>query len=117
MARGFDARFWRWAFYACALAVLVLAIIPPLQQPVPSTGWDKADHLAAFLVLGLLGVRAHPANQMQCHLGLVGFAIAIELVQALLPWRDPSLLDLLADGAGLVAALGLSTLGRTRLQS
>lgn len=107
---------WRVAFHACAIAVLLLATMP-VQETMPTTGWDKTNHLAAFLVLGLLGQRAYPATQVACQFGLLGFGAGIELLQSALPHRDAAWLDLLADAAGLVLALGLSflwfsTLGR-----
>jgi VanZ family protein len=100
---------WRVALYACAFAVLVLATMP-VQESMPSTGWDKTDHLAAFIVLGLLGQRAYPATRAACQLGLLGFGAGIEVLQSALPHREGAWLDLLADAAGLALALGVSTL-------
>lgn len=107
-----DTRFWRAAFLACALAVLVLATLPLQQMPLPDTGWDKTNHLAAFLVLGLLGQRAWPGAPVACCLGLLGYGAAIELLQSALPYRAAEWADLVADAAGLMLALALSTLGR-----
>ena len=48
---------WRLAFGICVMAVLVLALMPT-DVPMPSTGWDKSNHLLAFSVMALLGRRA-----------------------------------------------------------
>ena len=102
-------KIWRGVFHACAFAVLVLATMP-VQQTMPGTGWDKADHLAAFLALGLLGQRAYPTIKAACQLGLLAFGGGIELLQSALPHRDAAWLDFLADAAGLFLALGLTSL-------
>jgi VanZ family protein len=117
LARGVDTKYWVVAFYTCAVAVLVLATMPTQQAMLLSTGWDKSNHVMAFLVLGLLGLRAHPAVPMRCLLGLFGFGIAIELVQSLLPHRGAEWQDLVADGVGLAIAFGASILARGRAHS
>ena len=43
------------------LAVLVLSLVPP-GPALPTTGWDKTNHLLAFGVLALLGCRGYPRN-------------------------------------------------------
>lgn len=42
------------AFWIAAIAIGVLALLPA-TLPLPSTGWDKANHALAFFVLGVLG--------------------------------------------------------------
>lgn len=41
---------WRWALGTCMLLVLVLSLLPPSPQ-LPTTGWDKSNHVLAFAVL------------------------------------------------------------------
>lgn len=117
LARGVHAKHWRVAFYACAVAVLVLATMPTQQAMLLSTGWDKSNHVSAFLVLGLLGLRAHPSAPWRCMLGAFGFGVGIELVQSLLPHRQAEWQDLIADGVGLATAFGASILARGRSQA
>ncbi|MEJ7930604.1 VanZ family protein [Ramlibacter sp. AN1015] len=102
---------WRLALFACCAAVLVLATMP-IQGPVPTTGWDKSDHVLAFVVLGLLGQRAYPCAVARCQLSLLCFGAGIELLQWMLPHRFAEWRDLMADGAGLVLALTITSLGR-----
>lgn len=102
---------WVRAFYSCAVVVLALASMPPTKLVlVPGMGWDKSDHVTAFLVLGLLGLRAHPSAQMRCCYGLLGFGLGIELLQGVLPYRHAEWKDLVADGVGLSLAYVLSIL-------
>ena len=51
-----------WAFWICAAAVLVLSLLPQ-AVPMPSTGWDKANHALAFGTLGVLGCLAWPQRR------------------------------------------------------
>lgn len=44
---GDRAVLWIWAFGIVALAVLVLALMPTVPH-MPTTGWDKTNHLLAF---------------------------------------------------------------------
>ena len=46
-------RLWRFAFGALVLIVLALSLLP-IGPEVPSTGWDKTNHLLAFsMYIGL----------------------------------------------------------------
>lgn len=81
---------------------------------VPS-GWDKVSHAGAYLVLCVLALRA-------CHRGLhrlglretliallltAGYGVLDELHQRMVPGRQPSVLDWLADVVGAIGAIAL----------
>lgn len=51
-----SARTLRLLFAAALAAVLVVSLWPMVEPPPINTGWDKTDHVAAFVVLGLLGL-------------------------------------------------------------
>ena len=95
---------WRLTFFACLLAVLVLSLLPQADLPPVNTGWDKADHAFAYLVLGLLGLAAFPGRVVLVFAGLVAFGGAVEMLQGLTTWRFAEWSDLLADVIGLAAA-------------
>lgn len=97
----------RWAFWLCMAAVLALCLMPPAQH-LPSTGWDKANHALAFAVLAVLGLVAYPTRAARVLLGLLAFGAAIEVLQSLTGYRTAEWLDLLADGAGVVAGWPLA---------
>ncbi|GJG98869.1 VanZ family protein [Cupriavidus pauculus] len=98
---------FRLLFAACALGVLVLSLLPP-DAPEVSTGWDKSNHLLAFGVLAVLGVRAWPGRAWHVVVGLIAYGGMIEFLQSLTTYRDASWLDLLADGVGIAIGLALS---------
>jgi VanZ family protein len=94
---------WRPAFWCCALAVLLLALVPtPQLQPAP--GWDKLDHVAAFGTLALLAVLAWPARWHTAMAALLAYAWTIEVLQSFTPTRTPDAQDVAADAAGLLLA-------------
>lgn len=98
---------YRWLFLLCALAVLVLALLPP-SIPEPTTGWDKTNHLLAFGVLATLGVRAWPGRAWRLVAALIAYGGLIEILQSMTSYRDASWSDLLADTMGIAAGLLLS---------
>ena len=94
-------RIMRVLFAATAVAVMVLSLLP-LEADAPSLGLDKANHLAAFALLALLGCRAFPANLILVLSGLLAYGGLIEILQAFTEYRSAEWGDLLADALGLV---------------
>ncbi len=106
---------WQWAFAGCALAVLVLAIVPA-PPPVFTTGWDKSNHLLAFAVMAWLGCHAFPKRVAITLLSLLAYGALIEVLQSFTPTRSAEWLDLLADCLGILLGWGLVWL-QTKLGS
>lgn len=88
------------AFWAAVAAVLFLSLAPTSPE-LPSTGWDKSNHLFGFLALALLGLPAYPSRRLQVVIGLLLFGGLIELLQALTPYRFAEWADWFADGLGI----------------
>lgn len=96
---------WQFAFGLCALCVLVLALLPT-DVPIPSTGWDKSNHLLAFSVMALLGIRAFPGRAIAVLTGLLAYGVLIEVLQSFTPSRSADWHDVVADAVGLVLGWG-----------
>ncbi|MEE8059617.1 MAG: VanZ family protein [Pseudomonadales bacterium] len=98
----FIVRISQWLFYLVLAAITILAIVPQ-DQAVISTGWDKANHALAFFVLLALMDNAYPSLALWQRkvLPLLAYGLLIECVQAYLPERFFSLLDVLGDAVGL----------------
>jgi VanZ family protein len=98
------------------LAVITALAVFPKPPAAASLGWDKLNHLAAFVGLGLLARAAWPRAGWTPWLGgLMGYGLLLELAQGLTPTRSAEAADLLADGAGLaVAALLIKGWRRAR---
>lgn len=64
---------------------------------------DKLAHLLAFLAFAFLADFAFPRRSFDAvkFLPLLGYGLGLELLQSVLPHRDGSVADLLADAAGL----------------
>jgi VanZ family protein len=98
---------WRYGFWVCASAILVMSLAPS-SVPLPTTGWDKANHALGFAVLGLLGQRAWPGRTPVILTALLAYGGLIELLQSFTPDRSAEAIDLLADWVGLVLGAGLA---------
>lgn len=95
-------------FYRVLLAVLFIVIsylaFTPLKFPIIERIWDKLDHFAAFFALALVSDFAFPDSGYGVGkiLPLLGYGLLIEIVQHHLPYRQFDLLDVCADGVGLL---------------
>ena len=100
----------RLALVVAVLAITWLALTPQPHPQLPGFDWDKLNHVAAFLVLAALADLGWPGRAaMPWRLGLLlGYGVAIELVQALLPYRQGSVLDFAADAVGVLLWLLLA---------
>ncbi|MCG7198163.1 VanZ family protein [Marinobacter pelagius] len=112
---------WRIALALSLVAIVILATMDT-RYPMPSTPSDKLNHLIAFLELTILTRLAWPELRAFWYVpALLLFGLAIELVQATLPYRDFSLKDLLADGLGIAIGLlpwpGLPRAGKVDLRN
>ena len=101
---------------ATLVAALALTPTPPQQL---SLGWDKLNHLVAFVVLAVCAVfgwRDARAAQRAVLLALLAYGGAIELLQRHVPGRSAEWADLLADaiGIGAGALLAAAWLRRRR---
>lgn len=113
---GLNRSWWRGAFATCALAVLLLSLLPG-GADLPSTGWDKTNHALAFFVLALLGFRAFAGRASAVLAGLLAYGALIELLQSFTSYRFAEWGDLLGDALGLLLAwtlMQLSAFARRR---
>lgn len=99
------------ALWVVAGVVVALALTP-WSVDLPSSGWDKGDHVAAFATLAVCGLfawRGHPAVHRRVVMGLIALGIAIELAQMLVPGRMADWRDVFADAAGALLGLTLAS--------
>lgn len=97
---------FRVLFAVAVVVIYILALLP--QAQAPQFHWsDKANHLFAFLVLGLLLRLGFRLSYWQSLLLLVGYGGLIEVSQYFTPDRSAEWADLGADTAGSFAGLKL----------
>src|SRR5262245_23763885 len=94
--------------------VLIFFVSDLSRPPTPSDVSDKTLHLSAYFVLGVLTVRAVlgglPARLTRRGAALalliaIGYGVFDEVHQAFVPGRTADVFDLIADSAGVAAAL------------
>lgn len=94
---------FRICLVSALIAITILATTP-LECPVVSGINDKANHILAFFVLGLLADFSFSENKfnLSIFLPLLGYGVAIEVIQYFLPYRMFSMADVAADAIGLL---------------
>ena len=98
-----------WGFWALALCVAVLSLMPTNYLPAQVFSlWDKAQHALAFTALASLGLLAYPRQPWRVAIALLAFGGAIELAQAATGGRYGEWSDWLADAVGLAAGSALA---------
>lgn len=105
----------RWAFAVSLVVVMALALAPP-QVPVPTTGWDKANHALTFAALALLGFASYPRHKEAVLVALLAYGGMIELLQGLTVYRTAEWLDWGADSVGLFLGSMLTRLSAVASQ-
>ncbi len=93
------------------LSILVISwlVVAPQEELPPVRLWDKAAHTLAFAALMLLCAVAYRQRFSLARIAsmLFIFGVGIEIVQYLIPYREFSLLDMLANSLGILVALPL----------
>lgn len=98
------------ALLVVALVITAYGALDTHLAPPSDHGLDKVVHTGAFAALGFLAALAAAGGRRLVigGLGLVAFALALELAQALInPARHASLADALASVAGVLLGAGI----------
>jgi len=89
-------------FYIFLIAIEYLALTPA-QIKLIENSWDKANHFIAFAALYVtLHLGFSRLNLSTKAAILLAYGIQIEIMQSFVPNRYFSLLDVVADGIGIV---------------
>lgn len=94
---------FRVALVSCLIVVTALTVMPLHEFPPTENINDKLGHLLAFLALALVADYSFPDKDFLIPkaLPLLAYGIGIEIVQYFIPYRSFSVLDMVADAAGL----------------
>lgn len=96
---------FKLSFFICIVAIEYLATTALEIKPIQNS-WDKANHFIAFMTLYITLSLGYPKlDVVKKVLILLFFGLQIELVQYFLPNREFSLLDVVADGVGIVMGM------------
>ena len=108
MYKWFDlpAQQRQWLQYGLAVLLLLGLVFALLPSEYIETGWetnDKLMHATAFFGFAILLDMASSRDFWRFQFPLLlAYGALIEVLQSFFPWRTFSLLDLLADAAGLL---------------
>jgi len=105
-------RVWRAVLVLLFIAVSFLALSPAPPHDI-DLGWDKLNHVLAFVALAFsawLGFTGSQRNQRLCMVALLAYGGAIEILQLYVPGRSCEWGDLLADAVGITAGACLAAL-------
>jgi VanZ family protein len=95
-------------FWACFLAINILALSPAPYLPEIFNWWDKAQHAIAFAVLAVLAVLAYPeGSKRRIAFLLIGQGVLIEVLQYFSGYRYGDWQDAVADGVGVLVGFGV----------
>ncbi|QUM75327.1 VanZ family protein [Moritella sp. 24] len=95
---------FRLLLFMVIVAICLLAFAKP-SSDIPSLGNDKLNHALAFVTLALLFDYSFPNRTITLFMTLLGFGIFIELIQGMIPGRDTSHWDIVADLIGITSYL------------
>jgi VanZ family protein len=112
---------WRAAGLAAAIVLVVNLFVlgaQPIAVGLIPPPWDKLAHAALFAALGALLMIASAGRWVALAVGvLIAIALADELLQADLPGRVVSVVDLTADVVGAAAGVAAMALALARRAS
>lgn len=105
-------------FAVCVGVITVMSMIPSTRLPNALDFWDKAQHALAFAILTVTGSIAYPNKRTRTYIGLILFAVGIELIQKYFTTTHVGdVLDLLADGVGGILGIIIYALLRRWIQN
>jgi VanZ family protein len=107
-------RSWLRASFGAVLAFAAWISLRPITAEEWFSGQDKLLHLAAYAGFYLWGGASFPDARWRLPAALLAYGIAIELLQALTPYRTMSFADVVANALGLVLGAVLLRVARRR---
>lgn len=98
-------RYSKWLFYALLLLSYTSFMMPVNDIPGPGIN-DKFIHASMFFVLALLASISHSsAPKLKLFIYLACYGLFTEISQGLVPYRELSIADFIADTIGLSCGL------------
>lgn len=108
------ARFWLRASFGAVLVLATWIALRPITAEEWFSGQDKWLHLAAYASFYLWGGASFPDARWRLPAALLAHGVAIELLQALTPYRTMSFADVVANALGLALGAVLLPMARRR---
>lgn len=107
-------RYWLRGSFAAVLTFATWIALRPITAEEWFSGQDKLLHFAAYASFYLWGGASFPDARWRLPAALLAYGVAIELLQALTPYRTMSFADAVANALGLVLGAVLLRVVRRR---
>lgn len=107
-------RYWLRGSFAAVLTFATWIALRPITAEEWFSGQDKLLHFAAYASFYLWGGASFPDARWRLPAALLAYGVAIELLQALTPYRTMSFADVVANALGLVLGAVLLRVVRRR---
>jgi len=107
-------KYLRILAYVCAVALVLLTIVPADDRPVTGIQHD-IEHFGAFMLPGLLFGFAFEKRTLWLLLGAVWFCLALEAMQIPLSTRHARLEDALVDSLAMCIGVLVGRLAKSQL--
>ncbi|MFM6934056.1 MAG: VanZ family protein [Flavobacteriales bacterium] len=100
-------KFWSYISIGVLVGISVLSLIPPKSGvEIPSN--DKINHFIAYSILSVCCLMARFSKRIvPVLLFCIAYGILMELVQGMVPGREQSILDILANISGVFIGWGV----------
>ncbi len=99
-----EKRLYHFSFIVALIGILVLAIMKHAPSVPGLSGFDKFNHILAFVVLSFLLELSYPKVKLVKKIVLlICIGVIIEVIQSFLSWRSAELFDVLADAVGILS--------------
>lgn len=107
-------RYWLRGSFAAVLTFATWIALRPITAEEWFSGQDKLLHFAEYASFYLWGGASFPDARWRLPAALLAYGVAIELLQALTPYRTMSFADVVANALGLVLGAVLLRVVRRR---
>lgn len=105
-AHALDQRWYMAAFWLIWCTATTLMLMPADRLPQINI-WDKLEHAGTFFTLMVLAWLSYRQALFRLAMLLIAYGVLIECIQAFIPSRSFSLLDVVADSLGVLPAYWL----------
>jgi VanZ family protein len=105
--------FFRITWILTVIGIIILSLLPPANMNYQLYGNDKIGHHFAYAILSLNSMLVFQRwPKWLLIFTMIGFGIFLEFGQALIPGRQPSIYDALANTSGVILGIVIYTRGK-----
>ena len=106
-------RFFRITWILIVTGIIILSLLPPANMNYQLYGNDKIGHHFAYAILSLNSMLVFQRwPKWLLIFTMIGFGIFLEFGQALIPGREPSIYDALANTSGVMLGIIINLRGK-----